>query len=811
MPNKQIFGASGPSDPDLQRSTFDKSFTNNLTAGLAKVYPCLVEMCMPDSTYSIKPHMAFDMFPILSPIQTNITCHLSYYKIPLRILWRSYMDFFSRVSGVNGSGQFSSHVVPYISRDFNWHTSGSLADYMGIPSQLFVEVPQMSKLRFSFVGYFDTQESLGTYVGANLLAPVLDGDYSFEEYWRIYHGFNFSPFYSNPPSINNSTGSGRYKYFYLSSRLEHGLSSPNVDMSFALRQGATFPSIGSYSVNIVTLCVYGCLRERVSGTSAAVISKVASYTLSGSTTVVTTPGTWFWNGSSYDNTINGQVYSFRNLRFVLPADAMDFISSLIEEKLDVYIGFGFDTHHRGFGPDNSFFESRNEVTNFYQLDKSGDGSDVSYSLSSTKFPARTGLLPVADVLYSVFVNKNDSFNSPFMSVEGAAPKIPINAFAFRAYEFIHNYFFRNQQVDPFFKSDGSGPYYNQFLTNDGDGADETTPLDFFNALYEYDLFTTLMPTPQFGPAPLVGITSNDGSSTATLSMVDPTSSEHYNIAVQLSPNGSITGIGNYDEVADKTSVVRLLEAINFGISINDFRNVSAFQVMNERFLKAGYKYPDLVQEFFGVRPPVGEEYPEYLGGLTRQISIDPVTNVAQSAGNPLGEKAATGFISGHGEAVKCHCKEWCIIMGLVWFTPTPVYSQKLDKHFLYHHYLDFYNPQLAAIGPQPVYKKQLCPLQLEAGHEDDVLGYGRPWAELCSREDETHGQFRDSMYHYILQRSFAQAPSLGHDFITIDEKDLNDVWAELAATGSDKFFGAIRHEMLVTQPVPRVSIPHIVG
>ena len=155
-------------------------------------------------------------------------------------------------------------------------------------------------------------------------------------------------------------------------------------------------------------------------------------------------------------------------------------------------------------------------------------------------------------------------------------------------------------------------------------------------------------------------------------------------------------------------------------------------------------------------------------------------------------------------------------MGLCWFSVTPIYSQKIDKHFLYSHYLDFYNPQLASIGPQPVPQYLLAPLQMPRHVDGSIdvdrlaatFGYNRPWYDLVSKQDEAHGEFRGSMHSYLLQRLFSEAPELGEKFLYIDSADLTDIYSYIADT--DKFFGAILHEYYLKMPLPKVSLPRII-
>lgn len=420
---------------------------------------------------------------------------------------------------------------------------------------------------------------------------------------------------------------------------------------------------------------------------------------------------------------------------------------------------------------------------------------------------------VGSLSYDSSVGDFEQRQTWFDSVNGEPPKLPITAYAFRAYEFIYNKYFRNQQVDPFYK-DGEVSY-NQFLTNDGDGADDTTPVDFFNVPYEYDEFTTALKSPQAGFAPLVGVSTNDETGIGYLDMVpivdgQPDPTQAYKIGVRYSSDtGAITGISNYDEVADKTSVMRLTEAIDFGISINDFRNVSAFQRMKEKMLKAGYQYQDLVKEFFGTTPPIGEEFPEYLGGMTRDVFVGKIQNQALTQDHPLGEFAGVGGVTGDGKTIKCFCAEAGLIMGVLWFSVTPVYSQAIPKHFLKHHILDYFVPTLNSIGAQPIMKHEIAPLQCTEEQLNEVFGYQRPWYDYVSRRDECHGNFRGNQRNFLLQRFFLDAPELTAQFINIHSEDLTDVFTVTQDT--DKFFGMIHFDMKVKSPVARISVPRIIG
>lgn len=840
MPDKKIFGNTGPDNPDLPLSTFDKSFTNNLSARFGRVYPVLVDMACPHSTYHITPHVAFDMMPTVSPVQANIRCHVSYYKVPLRILMRNYQDFFSRVG---------DHKLPYIKRTENWCETGSLADYMGIPSQRYQADSSESGLNFgrygyTKFGYLNGKDVVGlpfgqlfhqSLINAAPSSPVDNSDFNVigaKLDQPLADGVISLPFFiSNTDTVPTNSSFQGYSLELLALKVSRFEQTLPESVNFGVN-GYSFDVATTYKRGQILQCVNGHLgrdNDPASGTSYPYADLE--------------PGKFALDNAGFvTRTTSG--YSYKQGRFVfrLSDNFLSELNNMFESQIgsDVFLLVGWSTRSTAealFGQNSKLFPSVSLATHvglsapIVTTQTTGQTTKENVSDILMEFqPPYRGLNGLGSCRYLQYYNKAGEEN-PFVAqvVDGQVqdPKLPISAFAFRAYEFLHNYFFRNERVDPFMKLDPETgemvETYNQFITNDGDGADSTTPVDFFTAPYEYDLFTTCQKSPQFGNAPLVGITTNDSGDTADILMrgqrlLDNGQTENfdYTISVKLGDDARILQISNYDEVADKTSVMRLNEAIRYGISINDFRSVNAFQIMQERFLKAGYQYKDLVKEFFGTTAPVGENYPEYLGGITREVSVSKIQNLAKSSDAALGEFAGTGQVSGHGERVECFCSEWSIIMGLMWFSVTPVYSQHLDKHFLYNSYLDFYNPALMSIGPQPVYKYQLAPLQLprdangkiDEEHLYDVFGYNRPWSDMVSRQDEAHGEFRSTMYSYLLQRLFYNAPSLGHDFLHMDPSDLTDIFSYMVDT--DKFYGAIRHEMFVKMPMPKVSLPRII-
>lgn len=795
MADKKIFANQGPTKPSVPKSTYDLSHVNNLTAKLGLAIPCLLYDAPAGSSFRIRPYVAFDMQPMVFPIQTNVRCHLKFYKIPKRILWKHFKEFIGQ-HGPNGS-LGNPYTMPYVGHSHQWFQTGSLADYMGIPTVTVNDVESTDVVTLGdcqrFVFYNSGKVSIVfPFLDPNVLAVY--GHFfqikSTANLGNLILKFRFR--LGADQSLSNSLFTGKTLRLTQVESSEH-VNRPYYYVDYLFRQ---FGDSLNHTRNVLNI-PYNSLsfQNGIGSTHLSDLAKGKYTYLTDS--VITVNGVRYVTIAC--NVPLSTDQSNTDLPYVSPQSSFySFILSWASSAASVFGDFS------GNGG--------SDVSNLTLGKEEGEES-----FSRAAFLDAPGFTQVSyDTLIAM-----SSFDVPthFQSVGGAAPSLPINVLPFRAYEFIGNFFFRNERVTPFQK-DGHD-VFNEFITNDGDGADVTTPLTFFRVPYEYDLFTTCVKDPQFGNAPLVGITTNQAEDTAVFHMQNVSvkdennQSATYSIGVRLNDQQEIVQITNYDDVADKPSVMRLQEAIQYGISINDFRNVNALQRFQERHLKAGTKYQNIVFEFFGTNPPIGEEFPSYLGGVTSNINVSKITNQAETSEMKLGDFAGQGSFSAKGNRIRCFCAEDSYIMGIVYFTATPVYGQKLDRLWTKSHLLDYYNPQFANLGPQPVYKHQLAPLQLaNTGDVDNpadlfaVFGYNRPFSEYVSMQDEVHGDFRTTMHNYLMQRQFSGVPSLNEDFIYIDSEDMTDVFS--VNLNTDKIFGQIYFDMKAQLPIPRFAVPRII-
>ncbi len=389
--------------------------------------------------------------------------------------------------------------------------------------------------------------------------------------------------------------------------------------------------------------------------------------------------------------------------------------------------------------------------------------------------------------------------------------LPISALPFRAYESIFNAFYRNERIDPLLDVDGD-PMYNKYLQNDGDGEDNFD-YHLHNRYWEKDFLTTALPSPQMGNAPLIGLAQNNRPFVQQRMTLKPEQGQQdeYNVMVASDPDSKqVLGISYYSENIPMGSVEALQEAINYGISINDFRNVNALQRWLEKSQARGYKYKDQLLSHFGVEVKFEQlNMPEFIGGVSQDINSSTIVNQAASQDYKLGEFAGTLTAFGNGKnKIRKYCDEPGFIMAILSISPIPTYSQLLPKMFLKHHRLDYYFPEFGHIGLQPISLKEVVPLQvhkLQPDKKDETFGYQRSFYDYVQSTDEVHGSLRTSLRNYLINREFADIPALTKQFIEISPEEVNDIFAVTEDT--HKVVGQVSFKITAKRPIPFFGTP----
>lgn len=376
--------------------------------------------------------------------------------------------------------------------------------------------------------------------------------------------------------------------------------------------------------------------------------------------------------------------------------------------------------------------------------------------------------------------------------------IPISALPFRGYESIYNAFYRNPENNPLMIN--GVPEYNKWIrTNEGGADTNFYPIMYHN--WEDDFLTTAVPSPQQGNAPLVGLS---GTPTLTVAHDDGTTTQ---MQLDVNDEGQVTAVSAVSGDAATTSA--LMEAVSYGIAINDLRNVNSFQRWLENNIRRGYKYRDQIKTHYGVSVRYDElDMPEFIGGISEPVMVNQISQTVATDDGALGDMAGQASVFGQSKNITHYCDEHGFIIGIICVKPVANYSQLLPKFFNVTDTFDYYFPEFGHIGMQPITYAEVTPLQANLeGKLNDVFGYQRAWYDLISKTDEVHGLFRDDLRNFLINRTFDGTPELGKEFTVMSPDQINDVFAYTENT--DKILGQVFFKCSKKTPIPLYGIPKL--
>lgn len=423
-----------------------------------------------------------------------------------------------------------------------------------------------------------------------------------------------------------------------------------------------------------------------------------------------------------------------------------------------------------------------------------------------------------------------------------------SALPFRAYALIFNEWFRDQNL--------KNPCYISMGDADTTGKDITDPnYDYVTdteagaapvkAAKMHDYFTSCLPEAQKGPAVNVPL----GSTAPIVISSDITPYTGYPVDagkdgekygryvtaggdyIYGDNNGTLdTGASFYNHsyglAADLSQAV--------GATVNQLRQAFQIQKFYEKQALYGTRYIEMIKGHFGVtNPDFRMQRPEYLGGFrqpininqvvqtdatSQQITYDPNDGWGMTDLTPQGNTAAYSLTSGRNKDLFTHSfTEHGILMGLAVVRQTHTYQQGLNRMFSQKKFYDFYFPEFANLGNQPVYNKEIyCQADTVVDTDgkivnDKAFGYQEAWANYRYMPDIVTGEMRsnvnDSLDVWHWADDYNQLPQLGDKWI--DETDEN-IKRTIAVQNHDQFMGDFYFEAVYTRPMPLYSVPGLI-
>lgn len=432
-------------------------------------------------------------------------------------------------------------------------------------------------------------------------------------------------------------------------------------------------------------------------------------------------------------------------------------------------------------------------------------------------------------------------------------KLTVNALPLRACNLIYNEWFRDENLQ------------NSLTVNTGDENDSPSTYSLFRRGKRHDYFTSCLPWPQKGDSVEVSLGGTAPvliSSTAADSKSVPVGIPRYSFdftndkpsANVISYNISFGGGSNtsgtsghvdnpypfsldvsgsssnpgYTHVSNKnvwsstwsTDSLSAFADLSTAspITINSLRYAFQLQKLLERDARGGTRYTELLQSHFGVtNPDLRLQRPEYLGGSSTRITINPVQQTSSTNDTtPQGNLAAYGVGSDVFHGFNRSFTEYGCIIGFVSVRADLTYQQGLNRAWFRKSRFDFYYPVFSHLGEQTVLNKEIYAqgpdVKDSAGNvvDEQVFGYQERYAEYRYKPSMITGIMRStapqSLDVWHLSQKFESLPKLNAEFI----QDQPPVNRAVAVQNEPQFIFDAYFKMKCARPMPVYSVPSLV-
>ena len=415
----------------------------------------------------------------------------------------------------------------------------------------------------------------------------------------------------------------------------------------------------------------------------------------------------------------------------------------------------------------------------------------------------------------------------------------INALPVRAYAIIWNEYFRDENVDnratvvlagedEAYQDSKSEENLDDILRKAYTGG-RCLPVNKF-----HDYFTSCMPYAQRGPEVTLPLTGNAAvnlftNQELTKKMSTGIDGEIYLNSTVTGANTSVPKMSNWPAASNPAHPVLVngapsdTDASKYragflgadlasvtAATINDLRKAVAVQQYYEALARGGSRYREQVQALWNVTiSDKTVQIPEYLGGGRYHVNMNQIVQTSgqqNTTDTPIGETGAMSVTPVNESSFTKSFEEHGFVIGVLCVRHNRSYQQGLERFWSRTDRLDYYVPQFANLGEQPVKKKEI--MLTGTASDEETFGYQEAWADYRMKPNRVSGLMRSNatgtldFWHYA--DNYSAVPTLSQGWMA---EGKSEIARTLIVQDEPQFFGAIRVANKTTRCMPLYSVP----